>query len=222
MQGRRSDAGAVLAMKATYNLLSHGRPLAALEHEADFLRISAHPDFTKRHFSRRAASELSDAICKVIVDAARADIDEAFVAALSCDEVTTSNRQSRSSMHFYYCKNFKRYHVMIGLPEVLSAPNAANLRDLIVETIFDRLGVSIFALGGKLVLFSSDGASVLAGHLTGVGVQLIADAPFAIHMTCRSHGVNLVGNSAMKEAALQTATATAVAPVTYYVGATHA
>ena len=69
------------------------------------------------------------------------------------------------------------------------------------ETIYNKVVEGCENIGldpRKIVGLGSDGASVMLGKKTGVGVRLKARSPHLTHVHCIAHGVNLAASGAAK------------------------
>ncbi|XP_077863433.1 zinc finger protein 862-like, partial [Saccoglossus kowalevskii] len=67
-----------------------------------------------------------------------------------------------------------------------------------MQEVIDEKGDTLFS---KLVGLGSDGASVMMGRHSGVGVRLKGASPFCIHVHCVAHRIALASSNAAKKTA---------------------
>jgi hypothetical protein len=111
-------------------------------------------------------------------------------------------------------------HAFIDMPKIEGAPDAKTLFNLFLKVVEERVGLSPEQLARKLVQLACNGASVLQGTKSGLGVRLLAVVPFLIIMHCRAHRFDLVAGTLRDRDGFKSATALSMAPVGFYARST--
>jgi hypothetical protein len=106
------------------------------------------------------------------------------------------------------------------MPKIEGAPDAKTLFNLFLKVVEERVGLSPEQLARKLVQLACNGASVLQGTKSGLGVRLLAVVPFLIIMHCRAHRFDLVAGTLRDRDGFKSATALSMAPVGFYARST--
>lgn len=215
-----ADIGTMLCLAAMVSLLIAGRAIRSFVQMGRLLRISGHPHYRDTHWTTYSAGEFIDAIDATLRTAMILLFANIAVLAISIDEVTTINRQSRMSIHFYYVKDWQRQHCFIALPRIHGSPNAANLVEVLLTAIFRVLQLTRSMLAGRVVMLACDGASVLQGEFSGVVARLKALFPFMQGMHCFAHRFDLAGGVMKKCVVMINAVAIATTAATFYAHST--
>ena len=181
------------------------------------MRVSKHPHHRASHWTAWSSYEFLDAIDFVIVAAMIRLFVTVAVLAISIDEVTTINGQSRMSVHLYYVnKHWERQHCFVALPRLHGSPDAANIVTTLLAAIFSVLRMDKTHLASRVVMFACDGASVLQGVHTGVTTRLMAIMPFVQRMHCYAHRFDLAAGILAEALAMIAAAALFSSPHTFY------
>ena len=118
--------------------------------------------------------------------------------AVMADECTDLSSIEQMSMCFRFVDESKRYQPQIREEFVgfvkLQKAGADTIYKEIMEFIRD-CNLDVANLRG----WGYDGASVMAGKVTGVATQILRQQPKAICCHCRAHNLNLVVSSTCKE-----------------------
>lgn len=124
------------------------------------------------------------------------------------------------SLHLYWCSQWQRRHAFVGMPKIEGAPTAETLFELCTRVLQESVGLSADDFARKLVQLACDGASVLQGSQSGLGVRLLAIAPFLLLIHCHAHRLDLVAGTLKLHAGFEIATALSLAPVGFYARST--
>lgn len=178
-----------------------GRPLSSLKQQAGVHQVSGHQNYRYYGWSGTSAEQLSDAIDSALCRYMGELIERANVVSVTLDVVTLNNtpQGARMSVHLYVClPTWEWKHCFVGLPVIQGRPNAETLFELLKCTLAENAGLKGEQLARKLVQLARDGASVLQGQSTGLGVRLKGVAPFLLTMHCHAHRLDLVSGSLNK------------------------
>jgi hypothetical protein len=55
-------------MQGVFSILLYGRPLCAIEEQGTLMRVSGHPAYIGKHWSRHTANEMAASIEQVVID----------------------------------------------------------------------------------------------------------------------------------------------------------
>jgi len=179
-------------LRTVFHTLSHGRPMVAYEQQRELNEENGLPNLAAMHWSDNAGWDIAESLDLVVQSKAVEFILNARFLSFSLDESTDVSHQSRMVLHIYALRDWQRIPVFVGLPRVLGSPDAANLTDLAINTLKDRLKMTDQHLSSKTVMVACDGASVLQGRVNGLVQRVRQDvAPFAQPMHCMAHRVDL-------------------------------
>lgn len=151
-------------------------------------------DIEYKNLSWTSISDIRDCIAKVLVKTLTEKINKSEYYALLIDETTDITISKRLSICVRYLD--------AGTPQTSFLGNV-ELPDGRAHTITEALNE--FLKGSainteKCISLATDGASVMMGHKSGVGVQFKSKyAPFVIQTHCVAHRLNLAITDSIKE-----------------------
>lgn len=130
----------------------------------------------KSHWTDNAVWDYASSIAAVEVEHAKRDIAAARFLSLSLDESTAVDTSSLMSLHLYTIDTttWERRHIFVKLADITDAPNASHLVDVLHLALKDAFDISPDVLKRKLVSTGMDGASVMMGAFSGVGIRCLS------------------------------------------------
>ncbi|KAF5833715.1 hypothetical protein DUNSADRAFT_9913 [Dunaliella salina] len=179
------------------HLLQHQRPMLAYEQLMELHRFLYEMQLTNsmpmKHWSPTSGWKIARFLAAEVQDELRRRIQRAPFIGISLDEASAIGHTAWLSMHTYIVDKGAREPYFLGVMEITGAPNAVNLAAVVIKALIDIGGLSLQQIGSKLVGIAADGASVMAGELSGVLQRIQAShAPWVLPMHCMGHRVNLV------------------------------
>ena len=168
----------LLAIKMNISMLSVQK---INEHKAKYVSI---PNSWR---SKNYAFEFIEIINVMVQDNVMADISLATYYTLTVDESTDISVNKYIMLYFKYRPvNSNEYRTSFGGMLQLEACNAASIV-IAVKDFYKKHKLDL----NKMVMFTSDGASVMLGKINGVAAQLRKDVPHLVQQHCVSHQEDL-------------------------------
>ena len=163
--------------------------------------LKRHIEHGKRNATYRSPdiqNELIDLCGMEIKDKILDDVRSARWFAVMADECTDVSTLEQMSMCFRFVDESKHHQPEIREEFVgfvkLQKADADTIYKEIMEFIRD-CNLDVANLRGQ----GYDGASVMAGKVTGVATQILRQQPKAMYCHCRAHNLNLVVSSTCKQ-----------------------
>lgn len=152
-----------------------------------------------KNLSWDTISEIQRCMCEVFKQEIVAEIEKSVFYSIMIDESTDITMKKHLSVCVRYVKDGESVTKFLGNVALEDGKAHTIVRCLIEFLESLKLDTS------RLVSLATDGASVMMGSKTGVGVQIKAKyAPFAVQTHCIAHRLNLaVTDSIKKDKALE-------------------
>ncbi|XP_076463272.1 uncharacterized protein C17orf113-like [Babylonia areolata] len=140
-----------------------------------------------------AVSEMQDCIATAMETQALSDVHNSPFVGVIIDETVNVTVNKKLIIFLRYTKNGEAHTTFCGNYTV-SAGDA--------ETVFNKVSQVLNQKGidtVKVIGLGSDGASVMFGKNSGVGVRLQQICPHLVHVHCAAHRVALVASNAARD-----------------------
>ena len=181
-----------MLIRTIYTLMKSDIPLEKVNTFLELQRLNGLP-IEYKNLSWTSISDIRDCIAKVFSNSLIDKINKSEYYALLIDETTDVTISKRLSICVRYWD---------GTPETSFLGNI-ELPDGRAHTITETLNEFLKKSSinpEKCISLATDGASVMMGHKSGVGVQLKSKyAPFVIQTHCVAHRLNLAITDSIKE-----------------------
>ncbi len=107
----------------------------------------------------------------IIMESMKVAIQKAKYIIVSCDEVTTIDKQSWCSLHAHIIDGFKRVPLLLNLERLLGRGTVDNFITLILKSLMEYGGLTTKHVVSKLTCFASDKVVVFTNIQTTVVTQ---------------------------------------------------
>ncbi|XP_046567332.1 zinc finger protein 862-like [Haliotis rubra] len=139
-----------------------------------------------------SVQDIEQALATSTIEHLKGRIANSKFVGLIIDETVNITVEKKLIMFLRIINYGKADTVFLGNHTVHDG-TASTITDKIKE-VFREWNIPI----NKVVGLGSDGASVMTGHKSGVGVRLTDECPFLVHVHCIAHRVSLASHDAAK------------------------
>ena len=140
-----------------------------------------------------SVTEMQDCIATTLEAEAFSDVLQSPFVGVMIDEIVNVTVEKKLIIFLRYTKDGKAHTVFCGNYTV-AAGDAETVYKKVKEVLEEKK-INLV----KVIGLGSDGASVLCGKRSGVGVRLQQDCPDLIHEHCAAHRVALVASNAARD-----------------------
>ncbi len=102
---------------------------------------------------------------------------------MSCDELTTINNHSWSSILVYVKEEWKRLPILLNLQRVVGGSIVDNLTYLIIQSLVEYRGLNETDIAEKLICSRANGVMVFHGVKSGVTIPFVSGVHYMVHCT---------------------------------------
>lgn len=185
--------------RVAYNIAKMNRPYTDLPQHVDCYQSNGvdmgrvlHSDMSCANIINSIASDMRSNLVQSI-------LKSGSKITVLVDESTTVSGKSSLVIHLRSCINNKPTTLFLDILHLLSA-DAKSIVDAIISTLNSH-GFSRDWLKENFICFTSDGASVMTGNKSGVGVLLLEMFPNLLLWHCANHRLELAVHDAVSEVA---------------------
>ncbi|XP_060596481.1 zinc finger protein 862-like [Ruditapes philippinarum] len=187
------DNADVYLMRTVYMVMKEELPLDKVNAILELQRINK-ADISYRNLSWTTITEIQNLIALILKEDLIQRLRSSEYFAMLIDETTDVSISKRLSICVRYIHNGIPYTDFLANIEL--SDGCAHTIVTALLTYFEKCEINT----SKCVSLATDGASVMVGKKTGVGVQLVAKAaPFCVQTHCVAHRLNLSITDAIKD-----------------------
>lgn len=136
---------------------------------------------------------------QVVEEVLRKDLAECLAFSSSSDEWTSPATEQYVGATIYIVKDYQRVSIYLKLTPLAGAANAENITSILINALQETGGLTLADIARKFIGFTSDGASVMQGDISGVKTRLMQYAPRLLPAKCAAHSLQLVGAGSLTD-----------------------
>ncbi|XP_039286744.1 zinc finger MYM-type protein 1-like [Nilaparvata lugens] len=176
--------------------INRGNYIELLKYTADYDPLLAEHLETAtvfKGFSSHIQNDLIDAVGSSLLLSIKKELEEANFVAVLVDETTDVSNKAQFSIVFRYVNDGQVKERFLGFTDISIDKHDSAISMHILEFL------NKFGCSEKLVAQTYDGASTMAGHLSGVQARIKESHPEALFVHCYAHVLNLVLSQCVSE-----------------------